>query len=84
MEAAAIPFPRPERTPPVTMMYLVGIGQTRNEKGLLETLPQKRTLAGDKPRHYTSPRKDQDVPGAWKLQDIISQGTYNTIYCFSC
>ncbi len=25
MEAAAIPLPRPERTPPVTMMYLVGI-----------------------------------------------------------
>jgi hypothetical protein len=23
MEAAAIPFPNPERTPPVTMMYLV-------------------------------------------------------------
>jgi hypothetical protein len=25
IEAAAIPFPRPDRTPPVTMMYLVGI-----------------------------------------------------------
>lgn len=25
MEAAAIPFPRPDKTPPVTMMYLVGI-----------------------------------------------------------
>jgi len=23
MEAAAIPFPNPERTPPVTMIYLV-------------------------------------------------------------
>jgi hypothetical protein len=25
IEAAAIPFPRPDKTPPVTMMYLVGI-----------------------------------------------------------
>ncbi len=25
MEAAAMPFPRPERTPPVTMMYLTAI-----------------------------------------------------------
>ncbi len=25
MEAAAIPFPRPDKTPPVTMIYLVGI-----------------------------------------------------------
>jgi len=25
MEATAIPFPNPDKTPPVTMMYLVGI-----------------------------------------------------------
>ena len=25
MEAAAMPFPSPDRTPPVTIMYLVGI-----------------------------------------------------------
>ena len=27
MEAAAIPLPRPERTPPVTMIYLVGMSK---------------------------------------------------------
>jgi hypothetical protein len=25
IEATAIPFPNPDKTPPVTMMYLVGI-----------------------------------------------------------
>ena len=27
MEAAAIPLPRPDRTPPVTMIYLVGMSK---------------------------------------------------------
>src|SRR3989339_145147 len=33
MDAAAIPFPRPERTPPVTIMYLVAISKLPKDFG---------------------------------------------------
>ena len=42
MEAAAIPLPRPERTPPVTIIYLVGMSNYYSMFMRLYLLSKKR------------------------------------------
>lgn len=44
MEAAAIPFPRPDRTPPVTIIYLVGISNECYTTSMLKSQTDQKFI----------------------------------------